>query len=68
MFSLFSRKGAAKSRDFEGCALGLQYLRALHEFELQAFTCYSVGLFIKSRAAFTFPAKGESIRQIGCAY
>ena len=49
MFSLFSRKGAAKSRDSEGCALGLQYLRALHEFELQAFTCYSVGLLIKSR-------------------
>ena len=49
MFSLFSRKGAAKSRDFEDCALGLQYLRALHKFELQAFTCYSVGLLIKSR-------------------
>ena len=60
MFSLFSRKGAAKSRDPEGRALGLLYLEALHEFELQAFTCYSVGLFIKSRAAFAFPAKAHA--------
>ena len=60
ILSLSSRKGAAESRDFQGCRPRLASFKGFYLlFICKPSPAYLVRLFVKSRAAFTFPAKAK---------